>query len=69
MLYWLPSSSNLLFPRITETKIKDDEPLNDQLNKILKRLLYSKRKSAAEFYSTDDEEGIGKGGRALDYGY
>jgi hypothetical protein len=61
--------SELDFTRITETKIKDDEPLNDQLNKILKKLLYSKRKSAAEFYSTDDEDGIGKGGKELDYGY
>ena len=57
------------FTRITETKIKEDEPLNDQLNKILKKLLYSKRKSAAEFYTTDDEDGIGKGGKDLDYGY
>ena len=62
-------NSEFAFTRITETKIKEDEPLNDQLNKILKKLLYSKRKSAAEFYSTDDEDGIGKSGKELDYGY
>jgi len=38
----------------SDTKIKDDEPVADQLKKMLKRMLYSKRKSAREFYSRDD---------------
>jgi uncharacterized protein YbaP (TraB family) len=38
------------FTGLTETKIKDDEPLNKQLNKELKKMLYSRRKSAKEFY-------------------
>jgi hypothetical protein len=41
------------FTGFTETKIADDEPLAKQLNKALKKLLYARRKSAAEFY--DDE--------------
>ncbi len=45
------------FTRITETKINDDESLTEQLNKILKKLLYSKRKSAVEFYSSDEDGG------------
>jgi len=37
----------------SETKLKDDEPVADQLKKMLKRMLYSKRKSAREFYDRD----------------
>jgi hypothetical protein len=48
------------FTRITETKIKEDEPLQGQLSKILKKLLYSKRKSAKKFYSDEDDEGLGR---------
>ena len=48
------------FTRITETKINDDEPLSEQLNKMLKKLLYSKRKSAAEFYSSEEDGGYWK---------
>jgi hypothetical protein len=57
------------FTRITDTKIKDDEPLADQLRKIFKKMLYSKRKSGKRFYSgdEDDERGFGRRGR-LDFG-
>jgi uncharacterized protein YbaP (TraB family) len=54
------------FTRITETKIKEDEPLQGQLSKILKKLLYSKRKSARKFYTDEDEEGLGRS-RSLHY--
>jgi hypothetical protein len=44
------------FTGFTETKIKDEEPLADQLKKQLKKMLYSKRKSARDFY---EKEGSG----------
>lgn len=37
----------------SETKIKDDEPVAAQLKKMLKKMLYAKRKSAREFYDRD----------------
>jgi len=39
------------FTEFTDLKIKEDEPLADQLNRQLKKLLYSKRKSAKMFYA------------------
>lgn len=51
-----PGLSEYNFTQITETKIKDDEPLNEQFRRMLKKMLYSKRKSAERFYN-DDEEG------------
>ena len=56
----LPSYNSYNFTRITDTKIKEDEPLQGQLSKILKKLLYSKRKSAKKFYNDEDEEGLGR---------
>ena len=45
------SNDNLYdFTEYTEIKIKDDEPVNDQLRILMKRILYSKRKSASQFY-------------------
>ena len=41
------------FTNFTDTRIKDDEPLTGQLKKTLKKLLYSKRKSAKEFYERE----------------
>jgi hypothetical protein len=57
------------FTRITDTKIKEDEPLAEQLRKIFKKMLYSKRKSGQRFYSgdEDDERGFGRRGR-YDFG-
>ncbi|MBL7741325.1 MAG: TraB/GumN family protein [Chitinophagaceae bacterium] len=40
----------------SDTKIKEDEPLNQQLTLALKKMLYAKRKSAAQFY---EKEGRG----------
>jgi uncharacterized protein YbaP (TraB family) len=56
----LPSLTNTDFTRMTDTKINNDEPLMDQFSRILKKLLYSKRKSAKRFYSDDEEGGLGR---------
>ena len=45
------------FTGFTDTKIEEDEGLSKQLNKALKRLLYSHRKSAKEFYDDNDRSG------------
>jgi hypothetical protein len=39
---------------ISDTKLDLEEPLQEQLWKALKKKLYSKRLSAADFYDTDD---------------
>lgn len=48
------------FTSFSNIRIKEDEPILSQLQKELKRMLYSKRKSAKEFYdrsgTTDYEE-------------
>jgi uncharacterized protein YbaP (TraB family) len=44
------NSYNYDFTQYTDTKIREEETETDQLNKELKRLLYSRRKSAKEFY-------------------
>ena len=41
------------FTNFSDTRIKEDEPLADQLKQALKRALYSKRKSAKEFYERE----------------
>jgi uncharacterized protein YbaP (TraB family) len=41
------------FSEITETRLKTNEPIKDQLVKALKKLQYAKRNSAVQFYSTD----------------
>ena len=42
------------FTALTDAKLKDDEPMADQLNTVLKRLLYSSHRSAKEFYDKED---------------
>ncbi len=42
------------FTELTGTKIDSDEPMEQQLKKVLKKKLFSKRKSAASFYEGDD---------------
>jgi len=42
------------FTSFTDTKLREDEDINIQLKKALKKMLYSRRKSAKEFY---EEEG------------
>jgi uncharacterized protein YbaP (TraB family) len=46
------------FTEMTNTKIENDEPLKDQLKKSLKKMQYSKRNSAAEFYRNEDRMGM-----------
>jgi hypothetical protein len=43
------------FTDFTETKIEADEPLAKQLDKALKKLLYSRRNSARKFYDDDGD--------------
>ena len=46
------------FTEFSDAKIKDEQALPEQLKKQLKKLLYSRRKSAKEFYSRDYSEGF-----------
>jgi uncharacterized protein YbaP (TraB family) len=46
------------FTGFTQTKLKDDEPELAQVQKELKKMLYSKRKSAKEFYGRYDRMGF-----------
>lgn len=48
-------NSDYDFTEFTNTRIKDDEPISDQLNKVLKKLLYSRHKSAKEFYKEEED--------------
>jgi hypothetical protein len=43
------------FTEMTGAKIVEDEPTKDQLKKALKRKLYSKRKSGAQFYGEENK--------------
>ncbi len=43
------------FTSFTETKVKEEEPLPAFLRKELKKMLYSRRKSAKEFYEEDND--------------
>lgn len=43
------------FTDLTDTKIEADEPISKQLNTALKKLLYSRRKSAKEFYDERED--------------
>ena len=44
------NSGKIVITEFTEEKIKDDIPLREQLEKQLKKIIYSKRKSARSFY-------------------
>jgi uncharacterized protein YbaP (TraB family) len=43
------------FTDFMDVKIKDDEPVSEQLKKQVKKLLYGKRKSAKKFYQEDTD--------------
>jgi hypothetical protein len=43
------------FTEIMKTKIDEEEPLKEQLEKALKKKAFSKRKSGAQFYDTDEK--------------
>lgn len=53
-LYGEGNASGFDFTKFTDTKIKEDEPLDKQLDVALKKLLYARRKSASEFYQDED---------------
>lgn len=55
------------FTEAKETKLDDEIPVKEQLKKALKRMQYSKRNSAAEFYRDEEKEGYGIF-RGLDFG-
>jgi len=54
--YNISNSLNYNFAGYNDTKIKDDETVIEQLTKELKRMLYSRRKSAKEFYEKSGTE-------------
>lgn len=67
--YFMYNNSNSLnynFTRYSDTKIKEDEAVIEQLRKELKRMLYSRRKSAKEFYEKSGSESY-YGTAAMDY--
>jgi len=51
-------SSNNDLVKMTDKKIKDDEPVLEQYEKKLKQLLFSLRKSAANFYNDREYKGM-----------
>lgn len=51
------------FTQLSNTKIDDTASISAQLKKALKKMLYSKRKSAAEFYRDEDR---GRGDYSFD---
>ena len=44
------------FSQMKETKIDEETSLQEQMKKALKKMLYSKRNSAAEFYNDEDRD-------------
>jgi hypothetical protein len=60
LLVNLPRYNRYDFTAFTDTKVKDSDFLTDLLKKELKKMLYSRRKSAKNFYENEDE-------RATDY--
>lgn len=42
------------FTNVSATKLTSDTPEKEQINGLIKRLLYSKRKSASQFYNEDN---------------
>jgi hypothetical protein len=43
------------FTGFSSIRVEEDQPLSAQLQKVVKKMLYSKRKSAAEFYESDND--------------
>jgi hypothetical protein len=54
-LYEVSGEKQYDFTRFSDTKLKVDEPVIEQLKKELKKMLYSRRKSAKEFYSNEND--------------
>ena len=54
------NKSSFRFNNFLDDKLNDDEPVMRQLDKLLKKLIYAKRKSAAVFYNdTNNSETVG----------
>ncbi len=51
--YKATSYERHLFTRLSDTKLKEDEPVRPQLEKALKRLLYGEIKSGSKFYEAE----------------
>lgn len=45
------NSGKIVFTEFTDAKIKEETPIREQMEKQLKKILYSKRKSAKMFYN------------------
>jgi len=45
------NKERIVFTEFTDERIKEDEPLKEQMEKQLKKIVYSKRKSARMFYN------------------
>ena len=45
------------FTDVTSVKLTDESPEEEQVQKLIKKLVYKKRKSAAQFY--EEEKGYG----------
>lgn len=50
------SRNQFNFTGFRDTRLRSDQPVEDQLQKELKRMLYSKRKSAKEFYEKESND-------------
>ena len=46
------------FTEFSDEKLADDEPLEPQLQKRIKKMVYAKRESAKEFYKDNEEDGF-----------
>jgi hypothetical protein len=49
------TDSDFDFTGFTPVKVEEDKPLASQLQKLTRQMIYAKRKSAAEFYETDND--------------
>ena len=55
------------FTETKDIKLDEETPIKDQLKKALKKMQYSKRNSAAEFYSDEEKDGLNMF-RMIDFG-
>ena len=55
------------FNETSDVNLDEDTPIKDQLKKALKKMQYSKRNSAAQFYRDEEKGGYGIF-RASDFG-
>ncbi|MFL5810427.1 MAG: hypothetical protein ACJ749_12960, partial [Flavisolibacter sp.] len=53
-----PEDGAFDFTNLSSAKLTADEPVKDQLKKALKKLVYSKRNSASQFYGDEDQMGM-----------